>query len=336
MQIIQNRRSFLTGLTAVGAAGLTRVQPVSAREAVPETVTVRLPRWYDGAYCWAALYIAGEILRAEGFTVEDVQGDASLDNSMWLADGQTDFDFNMPSMQILLIDAGAPIKIVTGIHTGCFELIANESIRSISDLRGMRIGLDALNSHPHILTTLMVAYVGIDPTRDVQWVEATGTTTMQLFLEGRIDAFLAGPPEPLKAREQKIGHTILSNALDRPWSQYFCCTLAASAEYVTKYPIATKHVMRAILKGADLCASNPSLAARQLVDSGYLPSYDYALQTLNELGHDTWREYDAEDSMRFYALRMQETGFIKSSPQAIIANGTDWRFLNELKRELKA
>jgi NitT/TauT family transport system substrate-binding protein len=29
-------------------------------------------------------------------------------------------------------------------------------------------------------------------------------------------------------------------------------------------------------------------------------------------------------------------GLIKSSPQKIIANGTDWRFLSELKRELKA
>jgi NitT/TauT family transport system substrate-binding protein len=40
--------------------------------------------------------------------------------------------------------------------------------------------------------------------------------------------------------------------------------------------------------------------------------------------------------MRFYALRMHELGMIKSSPKQIIANGTDWRFLNEVKRELKA
>jgi hypothetical protein len=31
-----------------------------------------------------------------------------------------------------------------------------------------------------------------------------------------------------------------------------------------------------------------------------------------------------------------EVGIIKSSPQKIIGDGTDWRFLNELKRELKA
>ena len=40
--------------------------------------------------------------------------------------------------------------------------------------------------------------------------------------------------------------------------------------------------------------------------------------------------------MRFYALRLHEVGMIKSSPNQIIAEGTDWRFLNELKRELKA
>ena len=39
--------------------------------------------------------------------------------------------------------------------------------------------------------------------------------------------------------------------------------------------------------------------------------------------------------MRFFALRLREVDMIKSNPQAIIADGTDWRFLNELKKELK-
>ena len=49
-----------------------------------------------------------------------------------------------------------------------------------------------------------------------------------------------------------------------------------------------------------------------------------------------WRDYDPEDTLRFYALRLHEAGMINSSPNTIIAEGTDWRFLNELKRELKA
>jgi NitT/TauT family transport system substrate-binding protein len=39
--------------------------------------------------------------------------------------------------------------------------------------------------------------------------------------------------------------------------------------------------------------------------------------------------------VRFYALRLHEAGMIKSSPQKIIAQGSDWRFLNELRKELK-
>ena len=39
--------------------------------------------------------------------------------------------------------------------------------------------------------------------------------------------------------------------------------------------------------------------------------------------------------MRFHALRLHEAGMIKTSPQKIIAQGTDWHFLNALKKELK-
>nr|MDP9179927.1 ABC transporter substrate-binding protein [Gemmatimonadota bacterium] len=59
------------------------------------------------------------------------------------------------------------------------------------------------------------------------------------------------------------------------------------------------------------------------------------LQALTEVPYGVWREYDPEDSMRFYALRLHEAGMIKASPQKIIAAGTDWRLFNELKRELK-
>jgi len=95
-------------------------------------------------------------------------------------------------------------------------------------------------------------------------------------------------------------------------------------------------VVRAILKATDLCAAEPAVVARRLVDNGFTDRYDDALQMLSDLPYDKWREYVAEVTVRFYALRLHEAGMIKASPQKIIAEGTDWRFLNELKRELKA
>jgi NitT/TauT family transport system substrate-binding protein len=143
------------------------------------------------------------------------------------------------------------------------------------------------------------------------------------------------PGRSQELRAKKIGHVVVDSSVDRPWSQYFCCVIAAHREFVRKHPVATKRALRAILKGADMCALEPEQAARSLVHQGLARHYDYALHTMQELPYGKWREYEPEDTIRFYALRLQEVGMIKSSPQKLIAQGTDWRFLAEIKKELK-
>jgi hypothetical protein len=106
--------------------------------------------------------------------------------------------------------------------------------------------------------------------------------------------------------------------------------------HVGCFELFARNDVRTIAKATDLCATEPMRVARSLIDGGFAPRYDYALQTLNDIPYNNWREYDAEDTIRFYALRLHEAGMIKATPQKIIADGTDWRFLNELKRELKA
>ena len=123
------------------------------------------------------------------------------------------------------------------------------------------------------------------------------------------------PPDPQELRARKVGHVVVNSAVDRPWSQYFCCMVVANREFVRKHPVATKRALRAILKGADICALEPERAARALVDGGFTPRYDYALQTMKDVPYDKWRAYDPEDTVRFYALRLHEAGMIKSSPQ---------------------
>jgi len=336
MQVMQSRRRFLATVSLAGAAGLVGApRSLHAEEPPPETTTIRLPRWIGGAYCWAAEYIAEELLHAEGFTdVRYLQVDPSVDQSVWIARGETDFSINHPPLHIMSIDAGVPIRILSGLHSGCLELIANESVHSIADLRGKRVGVDLPNSTAHVMLTVMAAWVGLDPATDIDWVFEV-YKPVDSFMEGKIDAFLGAPPRPQELRAKKVGHVILNTTTDRPWSQQFCCMISATATFVTNHPVATKRALRAILKAADLCASNPALAAKQAVERGFLPNYDYAFRTLGDIRYDRWRDYDAEDSLRFYALRMQESGLIKSTPEKIIAEGTDWRFITELKRELK-
>ena len=289
------------------------------------------------AICHAPQFVAEELLHAEGFTdVRFVDAPSSAEINEAIAHGKIDFNLHFASQFVSAIDGGAPITILAGAHVGCFELFANKSVRALTDLKGKSVGVEALGSSPHLFVSVMAANVGLDPIKDIHWVTDPAAKPSELFVDGKIDAFLGTPPQPQELRAQNIGHVIFNSSVDRPWSQYFCCVLAGNREFVRKHPVATKRALRAILKAADFCAAEPARAAQQLVDGGFTPRYDYAFEALSTISYDKWREYDAEDTIRFYALRMREAGMIKATPQKIIADGTDWRFLNELKRELKA
>jgi NitT/TauT family transport system substrate-binding protein len=333
MQTAQNRRRFLATLSSAGAAGLLGVPNSFGQDGPPETTTIRLVK--NGGICIAPQYVADELLRAEGFT--DIQyvlkPPAVIPEA--LRRGEVDLSLHFSAPSIVAIDAGEPITIVAGVHVGCFELFAHDGIRSIRDMKGKKVGVQSLGETPHVFVTSMAAYVGLDPAKDIDWVLSPSVAPMQLFAEGKIDAFLGTPPEPQELRARKIGRVIVNSALDRPWSQQFCCMLTANREFVRKNPVATKRVLRAILKAADFCVSDPAGAARRMVERGFTARYDYALQTLSEVPYNRWREYDPEDTIRFHSLRLREAGMIKSTPNKIIADGTDWRFFNELKRELK-
>jgi NitT/TauT family transport system substrate-binding protein len=328
------RRAFLGGLTLTGMVGLLGVpRGRAAAEPPPETTTLRLV--HNPGICTAPYFVAEELLAGEGFTqVHHVPMGAVLFIPALLA-GEVDIVLNFVGPLLVRLDAGDPLVILAGGHVGCFELFGTDHVRAIRDLKGKTVAVPHLGSPAHVFLASMAAYVGLDAQKDITWVTHAPDESMQLFTEGKIDAFLGFPPHTLELRAKQIGHVVVNSALDRPWSQYFCCMVYTRREFARKYPVATKRALRAILKAADICALEPERAAGFLVDKGYTQNYSYALQTMQELPYGKWREYDPEDTVRFYALRLHEAGMIKSSPQKLIAQGTDWRFLNELRKELK-
>ena len=303
----------------------------------PETTTIRLAK--SPSICIAPVYVVSDLLNAEGFTnvvyVETgmyVGSGAEQNKAIWKSD--VDFNLNFSGPLLLEIDRGLSTTILAGIHVGCFELFAREGIRSVADLKGRTVGIQSLESPPHVFLSAMATLVGLNPSKDIEWVTSAKVKPIELFAEGKIDAFLGFPPEPQRLRSQNIGRVIVNSAQDRPWSQYFCCMLAGNREFVRKNPIATKRVVRAMLRATDLCVSEPALVAQRMVDRGFTARHDYAVQTLADVPYNRWRDYDPEDTIRFYALRLREAGMLKSNPAKIIADAADWRFLNEVRREL--
>jgi NitT/TauT family transport system substrate-binding protein len=335
------RRQFMkaTAGLALAGAGLAFLDacasPTSkppAAELPPETTTLRLIR--IPSICQAAQHVAEDFLREEGFTdVQYIKKPGGKGTSAALASGEADLSMHFAAQVIIDVEAGDPVVILAGGHVGCFELFGTDQVRAIRDLKGKTVAVLELGSGQHVFISTLAAYVGLDPGKDINFVTHPSAVSMQLLAEGKIDAFLGFPPEPQELRAKKIGHVVVNSMVDRPWSQYFCCMVAGNRGFVQKHPVATKRALRAILKGADVCAREPERAARFIVDKGYTNNYEYALELMKDLPYGQWREYDPEDTVRFYALRLREAGMIKSSPQKIIAQGTDWRFLNEIKKE---
>jgi NitT/TauT family transport system substrate-binding protein len=328
MSQTHTRRRFLSTAAISAAAGMLPLRRTAALEPPPETTTLRLAR--EPVICFAPQYVCEQLLRAEGFAEIRYVDVAIAAVQEELGRGNIDFASGLSLQHITGIDKGASITIVSGVHGGCYELFVHGAIRAIGDLKGKRVG----QTGGAELVSLMAAWVGLDPRKDLTVV--TDADAMEQFAAGKLDAHLAFPPEVQGLHERNAGQVILKTAVDRPWSQYFCCALAANREFAARQPVATKRVIRAFLKAAELCASAPDTAARLLVDGGFTPRYDYALQAIKELPYDLWRDYDPEDTIRFFALRMHELGMIKRDSKRILAEGTDFRLFNELKRELKA
>jgi NitT/TauT family transport system substrate-binding protein len=329
-----SRRHFLARLAIAGVASVLAPTAADAMaQQPPETTRIRIAR--VPALCTAPAYVAEALLGLEGFA--DVQyidvGEVAAYDA--LAQGRVDFSAYNGAHAPLRLDAGDPIVVLAGLHPGCYQLFGTDRVRAIRDLRGKRVAVpERPSSSAYLLVSSMAAYVGLSPGTDISWVMEPAEKSIKLLAEGTIDAFMAYPPLVQELQAKRIGRVVVDTATDRPWSQYFCCMVAANQSYVRQHPIATKRALRAILKAADVCAVDAPRAAQVLVKKGYAAP-DYALKSIMDVRYDRWRAFNPEDTVRFFALRLHEAGTIKTSPHKLIAKGTDWRFLNELKQELK-
>jgi NitT/TauT family transport system substrate-binding protein len=332
-----NRREFIKRMALTGAAAYVGFgYEKAAADPPPETTRIRFFEYKPA--CWIPQHLAEDLLHKEGFTdVQYIKGEKIQRSEELLQGGELDIRLGNAAWQTKEIKSGDNSVFIAGLHTGCYSLISSDRVRSIQELKGKNVWAGSkLGYGPHLFFSVIVSYIGLDPNNDINFVEASKDEALRLFSEGKIDAVISFPPGPTELREKKIGHVLLDTNVDKPWSQYFCCMVNASKKFVRENPIATKRALRAILKANDIVARDPELATRVLIEKKIRKEaeYKYILQSLKETPYYKWRDYNPEDTVRFYALRLRELGLTKLSPQEIIAENTDWRFINSLKKEL--
>lgn len=313
----------------------------------PETSTIRIT---SVAACDPWAWICEPFLREEGFT--DIQYPVAREPGRW------DVGTVYAQSHVLATDVGLPGVAVAGLHTGCVEVFAGPGIATIADLRGKRIGV-SLKSLPAEATgplaatgargtiptidygffVSLFAEIGMRPT-DALFVEAgPNGSPFGLFRDGKVDAFitLGHLGSLVRSDPTNTARVILDITMDSPWSQYYCCLLIADRDWARANPTAVKRATRAILRAIDEVAGDRTGAARAAIDKKiYPPQVTERLisDTIADLSYD-WRDHEPGDTIRFYALRLAEADLVKKSPQQLIAEGTDFAWFHELRRELK-
>jgi NitT/TauT family transport system substrate-binding protein len=214
------RRDFLNRTALVGAASFLQPRGAAA-EPPPETTRLRFGG-HVGAICAAPGFLAEELLAAEGFTdIQYVRVRTVPEITQVMAAGQTDLGMQTILPTVMRLDAGDPLVLLSGVHAGCYELFGTDQVRSIHDLKGKRVAVAAMGGGDHAYIAIMAAYVGLDANKDIEWVTHPPAESKRLLAEGKIDAYMAFPPDTQELRRKRIGRVVVATATDRPWSQYF-------------------------------------------------------------------------------------------------------------------
>src|SRR6516164_11656744 len=168
MQSTQSRRRFLATLSSAGVAGFMGTSLAEEGPGPPETTTIRLAR--VPSICRAPQYLTEELLRIEGFTdVSYVRLGETNDATEAIVANTVDITMQYIGPSIMQIDEGQPLVVLAGIQPGCFELFGTERIRSIRDLKGKTVAIEAFAASAYTFIASMVTYVGLDPRKDVTW-----------------------------------------------------------------------------------------------------------------------------------------------------------------------
>ena len=334
------RRTLLGATGAVIAAACLPSAGATLAFGPPETTTIRVDP-HKGCESWA--WIVEDLLREEGFK------DIRITEQFGVHNGGADIGATFGNDLASKIDAGLPWVPIAGTHVGCIQMWAQPGINTIRDLRGKRIDVHSTTAVEDMVYGMWVSYladVGIAPS-EVRFTVITdppmvGThhdpvdQALQNFLAGTSDAILAfveqGPA--LRANPKNPGHLIFDMAIDKPWSQYYCCLLLATREYATAYPWATKRATRAVLRGIDIVTKDRRGAVDIAVRKGFATDAKQMLAAIEPLNY-SWRDFDPAESLRYFALKLADAKLIKKTPAQIVAEA-DFSFFRQLQKELKA
>lgn len=270
---------------------------------------------YAGGTCEAPTFAALHkgFFKEEGLDVELVQaGFEQLKQGLTTGKidaAQSNFAWFKP------IEQGMNVKLTAGIHTGCIKAVTpqNSGIKSIKDLKGKTVGVDAIGGGPMIALSAKLRENGLDPKTDVQWKAYPGPQLDEAIKKNEIQAYMTWDPFPTQAHDHNNHLYLLDIGADEPFKNNYCCFVGVGGNLVKENPEKAAAITRALLKAAEWVGSNPKEAAQILLDNKYVGGDAELNAKLLASYNWTPSVKQAKENIRFYIKEQKAQGILEAA-----------------------
>jgi len=231
---------------------------------------------WGGSLCEAPLHMAVEkgFFEEEGLKYELVKlaPGTSFDA---ITANQIDAGFGLLASLIQPLSNGLPVKITTGLHTGCDKVLvkADSGITGPKDFIGKKVGVPSFTSSPYVFAKRVLADNGVDVTLENSEVEfiVYSTADLPLALEkGAVDAIAMNDPTATIAAREYNFKVIFDSALDEPYKDQYCCSAYVRENIARDYPETAARYTRAMQKASAWVQENKDEVARIQVENKWV------------------------------------------------------------------
>ncbi|EHJ52238.1 ABC transporter substrate-binding protein [Streptococcus macacae] len=238
--------------------------------------------------CGAPQQIAVEkgFFREVGLKYKVVKIGQDTSNLDALNAGKIDASNSLMASIIQPLANGAKLKITTGLHTGCLQLLTKDGkIKSAADLKGKKIGVTAVAGSPAIFAKRVLAKSGLkvsDDKGDVSFVTYQSDQLGQVLDKGEVDAIALGDPDTEVLKKQYHFKTLANSSTDKGFKDEYCCVAYVSNDIAKKHPAVTAKYTLAMQKATNWIQKHKEQTAAIQLDKNYVAgNKDSNLTSLN-------------------------------------------------------
>ncbi|QDR79302.1 ABC transporter substrate-binding protein [Sporomusa termitida] len=274
---------------------------------------------YSGSLCEAPVHMAVEkgFFAEEGLKVELIKLAPGTTFEAITA-GKIDAAFGLLASLMQPLSNGLPIKITTGLHTGCDKVLVpgDSGIKTLADLKGKRIGVPSMTSSPIIFAKRALAEAGVgvsEKNMEVEFAVFSASDLPIALKNGSIDALAMNDPTAAVAQKEFSLVTLADSAITEPYNTQYCCSAYVSENIAKDHPELAAKYTRAMQKASAWIQKNQVETAQIQVDKKWVAGDAAFNATVLKTYNYIPSVKGAYDAFGITAKQLQQVGMLNES-----------------------